>query len=55
VQQQDATTGIHESPSSWLTQICHVVLQLEGTCSPKHGYILAVLRVDDISKVSIWC
>lgn len=27
-------------------------LQVEGTCSPKHGYILAVLKVDDVSKVS---
>jgi hypothetical protein len=26
-------------------------LQVEGTCSAKHGYVLSVLAVDDISKV----
>lgn len=34
---------------------CCCMLQVEGTCSPKHGYILAVLKVDDISKVSSDC
>lgn len=30
--------------------------QVEGTCSAKHGYVLSVLAVDDISKVcSITC
>lgn len=26
-------------------------MQVEGTCSAKHGYILSVLAVDDVSKV----
>lgn len=31
---------------------CCLSLQVEGTCSPKHGYILAVLKVDEVTKVS---
>eukprot|EP00879_Flechtneria_rotunda_P004318 GHRR01004568.1.p1 GENE.GHRR01004568.1~~GHRR01004568.1.p1 ORF type:complete len:176 (+),score=45.46 GHRR01004568.1:873-1400(+) len=30
-----------------------VVDKVEGTCSPKYGYIIAVLAVDDISKGKI--
>lgn len=45
----------HLQPARPGTKAGDAVPQVEGTCSPKHGYILAVLKVDEVSKVSTDC
>jgi hypothetical protein len=45
------TSLLSNSSALCCNACCCAHVQVEGTCNAKHGYIMAVLAVDEISKV----